>query len=29
MIIDNTYEKLALKVLATFDLPRGTVAFHH
>lgn len=28
MIIDNTYEQLALEVLATFELSLGIVAFH-
>lgn len=29
MITDNTYERLALEVLATFELSRRTVSFHH
>lgn len=29
MIMDNTYEQLALEVLATFELSNGTIAFHH
>lgn len=29
MITDNTYEQLALEVLATFELSCGSVDFHH
>lgn len=28
LITDNTCKKLALKVLATFELSRGTMSFH-
>lgn len=28
MITDNIYEQLTLKMLVTFELSHGTVAFH-